>query len=58
MMNEAEALLAELKSHGIDIEAVADQLEKEGVKSFSDSFFALLKEIEEKRKSFLSGKSS
>ncbi|UCE78572.1 MAG: transaldolase [Nitrospiraceae bacterium] len=52
MMNGAEATLAELKSHGIDIEEVADQLEKEGVKSFSDSFFALLKEIEEKRKSF------
>ncbi len=58
MMNDAEALLTELKTHGIDIEAVADQLEKEGVKSFSDSFFALLKEIEEKRKSFLSDKSS
>jgi transaldolase/glucose-6-phosphate isomerase len=57
-MNEVEALFTELKSQGIDIEQVADQLEKEGVKSFSDSFFALLKEIEEKRNSFLSDASS
>lgn len=57
-MNEAETVLAELKSHGIDIEAVADQLEKEGVKSFSDSFFALLKEIEDKKNSITAGKSS
>jgi len=34
---------------GIDIREVTDQLEKEGVQLFSDSFFALLKEISKKR---------
>ena len=53
-LKEAEQLFAELKSIGIDIREVTDQLEKEGVQLFSDSFFALLKEIAKKRDSFLS----
>jgi len=52
---DAEKLFPELKSMGIDIREVTDQLEKEGVQLFSDSFFALLKEIAKKRDSFLSG---
>ncbi len=53
-LEEAEKLFPELKSIGIDIHEVTDQLEKEGVQLFSDSFFALLKEIAKKRDLFLS----
>ncbi len=52
-LEEAEGLPRRLKSHGIDLDQVTDQLEAEGVKLFSDSFFALLKEIARKRDSFL-----
>jgi transaldolase len=52
-LKEAEKLFPGLKSMGIDIREVTDQLEKEGVQLFSDSFFALLKEIAKKRDSFL-----
>ncbi len=48
-LEEAERLFGELKSAGVDIDQVTDALEKEGVKLFSDSFFALLKEIAQKR---------
>jgi transaldolase len=53
-LKEAEKLFPELKSMGIDIRGVTEQLEKEGVQLFSDSFFALLKEIAKKRDSFVS----
>ncbi len=52
-LDRAEKLFSEMKSVGIDIDKVTDQLESEGVKLFSDSFFALLKEIAGKRDSFL-----
>jgi transaldolase len=55
-LKEAEKLFPELKSMGIEIREVTDQLEKEGVQLFSDSFFALLKEIAKKRDLFLSKK--
>jgi transaldolase len=55
-LEEAEKLFPELKSVGIDIREVTEQLEKEGVQLFSDSYFALLKEIAKKRDSFLLGK--
>jgi len=50
---EAERLFQELRSFGIDINEVTDQLEREGVKLFSDSFISLLREISQKRDSFL-----
>jgi transaldolase len=53
-LEEAARLFPELKSMGIDIREVTEQLEKEGVQLFSDSFFALLKEIAKKRDLFLS----
>jgi transaldolase/glucose-6-phosphate isomerase len=53
-MNDAEELFDDLSSVGVEIESVTDQLEKEGVKLFSDSFFALLNEIAEKRDRLLS----
>jgi len=52
-LEKAERLFPELKSIGIDIHEVTEQLEKEGVQLFSDSFFALLKEIAKKRESFI-----
>ena len=52
-LEEAKRLFPELKSVGIDIREVTEQLEKEGVQLFSDSFFALLKEIAKKRDLFL-----
>ncbi len=52
-LEEAERLFPELQSIGIDINEVTEQLEKEGVQLFSDSFFALLKEIDKKRDSIL-----
>jgi transaldolase len=52
-VKEAEGLFPQLKELGIDIDRVTEDLEKEGVKLFSDSFFALLKEIAQKRDAFL-----
>jgi transaldolase len=52
-LKQAERLFPELKSVGVDIREVTEQLEKEGVQLFSDSFFALLKEIAKKRDSLL-----
>ena len=57
-LEEAERVFPELKSVGIEINDVTEQLEQEGVKLFSDSFFALLKEIAQKRDSFLLKKRS
>jgi transaldolase len=50
---ESEKLFDNLASLGVDIEQVAEQLEKEGVKLFSEAFFSLLKEIADKRDAFL-----
>ncbi|MGD0626115.1 MAG: transaldolase [Thermodesulfobacteriota bacterium] len=55
-LEEAERLFSGLKEVGVDINRVTAQLESEGVKLFSDSFFLLLKEIAEKRDSFLGRK--
>ena len=57
-LEEAERVFPELKSAGIEINDVTEQLEREGVKLFSDSFFTLLKEIAQKRDSFLLKKRS
>jgi len=52
-LKEAQGVFRQLKEVGIDIDRVTEDLEKEGVKLFSDSFFALLKEIAQKRDAFL-----
>ncbi len=52
----AEDVFRKLRDLGIDMTAVTDQLEKEGVKAFSDSFFALLDEIAKRRDEILAGK--
>jgi len=56
-LEEAEKLFAGLKEVGVDINQVTEQLESEGVKLFSDSFYLLLKEIAQKRDSLLPKKS-
>ena len=48
-MDEAEGVFRELKSLGISMKEVTDQLETEGVKAFADSYFALLDEISKRR---------
>ncbi|MGD0918006.1 MAG: transaldolase, partial [Thermodesulfobacteriota bacterium] len=53
-LEEAERIFEDLKSVNIDINSVTEQLETEGVKLFSDSFFSLLEEIAKKRDSFSS----
>ncbi len=41
--------ISELESLGISIDKVTQELEDEGVKSFSDAFASLLKTIDERR---------
>jgi transaldolase len=55
-IREAEGVFSQLTELGIDFGKVTGDLEKEGVKLFSDSFFALLKEIAQKRDAFLTEK--
>jgi transaldolase len=50
----AQRHLASLRSVGIDVDAVMDQLEEEGVMAFERSFDGLLHHLGEKRKEFLS----
>ena len=55
-MDKAEKVLKELASLGISIKEVTDQLEKEGVKAFADSYFSLLDEISKRRDRIQAGK--
>ena len=55
-LEKAESLFSQLQGVGVDINQVTEQLEGEGVKLFSDSFYLLLKEIAQKRDSFLTKK--
>ncbi|HTX93142.1 MAG TPA: bifunctional transaldolase/phosoglucose isomerase [Anaerolineales bacterium] len=48
-LDGARKSLAELESLGISMDKVTAELESEGVKSFSDSFAAMLKTIDERR---------
>ncbi len=53
-LEEAHNLFKELKSLGMDMGPVTEQLEREGVKSFSDSYFSLLEEIAKRRDTIFS----
>jgi transaldolase/glucose-6-phosphate isomerase len=57
-LDEAKDLFGELKSLGIDMDDVTGELEKEGVKAFSDSYFALLDEIARRRDRILAKRSA
>ncbi len=48
-LDEARKVLEDVESLGISMEKVTDELEDEGVQTFSDSFVAMLKTIEERR---------
>ncbi len=48
-LDAAHQALADLEKLGISMAAVTDQLEEEGVKSFSDAFTVLLKAIDSRR---------
>jgi transaldolase/glucose-6-phosphate isomerase len=52
-LEEVETLPQKLRAVGVEMDRVTGQLEGEGVNSFSDSFFSLLKEIAIKRDSSL-----
>ena len=51
-VKEAEERLGRLKRGGIDLDAITEQLQKDGVKAFADSFDQLLGALEEKRKAW------
>ena len=53
---EGEKLFSVIREVGVDINQVTEQLESEGVKLFSDSFRLLLREIAQKRDSFVTKK--
>ncbi|MFH1652416.1 MAG: transaldolase [Chloroflexota bacterium] len=46
---ETEKVLAELGKLGVDLDAITEQLQVDGVKAFADSFEKLLAALEEKR---------
>ncbi len=49
---EAESVLSQLKGFGVDLGAITDQLETEGVRSFAESFESLLGVIASRRAQF------
>jgi transaldolase len=53
-LKECQSFFAELEAAGISMKQVAQELEEEGVKSFSDSFKTLLDTIEDRRKNAVS----
>jgi len=55
-VDEARRCLERLAAAGIKIDEVTEQLEVEGVKSFSDSFTKLRETIEQKRGALVSGR--
>jgi transaldolase len=56
--DEAAATLAAAKEAGIDLTAVTDELEREGVKSFCDSYDELSERLESKLSAVAAGASS
>jgi transaldolase len=54
-LDEAAAALEQLKTLGIDLGAVAEKLQEDGVKAFADSFDQLMAALERKRSSLVGG---
>jgi transaldolase/glucose-6-phosphate isomerase len=54
-LDECRALVRELGEIGIDLKAVTEKLQKDGLSSFVTSFDTLAESIESKRAAFLSG---
>ncbi|MDQ3892060.1 MAG: transaldolase [Actinomycetota bacterium] len=53
-LDEARALIGELRKAGVDYEDVTEVLEKEGVQKFADSFDGVLEEIKSKGRTLAS----
>lgn len=49
-LEEAGSVIAALSRHGIDLKAVTDTLEMDGVKAFADSFEHLIEDLDAKRR--------
>jgi transaldolase len=49
-LERAHKTMQELKNIGIDMDAVTLQLQREGVKSFAESYDALIRSLEERRR--------
>jgi transaldolase len=47
---EAQALIDSLPQHGVDLDAVTDRLEVDGVQAFADSFQHLIDGLDAKRR--------
>ncbi len=52
-LDQAEAALAGLKKLGVDLDAITEQLQVDGVKAFVDSYDQLFAALEEKRQKLL-----
>jgi transaldolase len=57
-LDEARSIIAELPGLGIDLRAVTQQLEDNGVKAFANDYNKLLASIEEKKKKILGSSKS
>jgi len=57
-LDEARGIIAQLPGVGIDMRAVTQQLEDNGVEAFANDYKKLLASIEEKKKKFLEGRKS
>jgi transaldolase len=55
-LEKVQGLFEGLRAKGVEIDRITEDLEKEGVKLFADSFTLLLKEISQKRDSMLAGR--
>ncbi len=55
-LDEAKAHLARLRELGVDLDAITEKLQKDGVIAFSDSFEKLMQAIVNKRDRLLAGK--
>lgn len=56
-LDEARAIVDDVKRLGFDLNAVGDELQKQGAKSFCDSFDSLMKTLEQIQRSQGKGKS-
>ncbi len=54
-MEEAEALLSKLRSMGIDLDKISEQLQKDGVIAFAESFDSLIETLKGKRQTLIRG---
>lgn len=56
-LDDARAFLSELEAQGISMDEVTDQLQREGVRSFKESFVSLMQGLTQKRTRYLSSAS-